>query len=183
MRTHGTLARWNDARGFGFLAPASGGDDLFVHVSAFPRDGVAPRVGELVSFETQVGPDDRRRAVRVQRPGSRPLSRRPRHVAQATPRSRTADALVVLLAVAMIAAFGYSAVEGFGSLAHDGTVAPATPAPAAAAPAPAFAGCDGRTSCGQMTSCMEAKSFLAHCPNTTMDGDDDGIPCEEQWCH
>ena len=42
--------------------------------------------------------------------------------------------------------------------------------------------CDGRTYCSQMTSCDEAKYFLAHCPNVKMDGDHDGIPCEQQWC-
>jgi len=42
--------------------------------------------------------------------------------------------------------------------------------------------CDGRTRCPQMTSCEEAKFFLAHCPNTKMDGDGDGIPCEGQFC-
>jgi hypothetical protein len=33
-----------------------------------------------------------------------------------------------------------------------------------------------------MTSCAEAKQFLAICPGVKMDGDSDGIPCEEQWC-
>jgi len=42
--------------------------------------------------------------------------------------------------------------------------------------------CDGRTYCSQMTSCAEAKYFLAHCPNVKMDGDHDGVPCERQWC-
>ncbi len=42
--------------------------------------------------------------------------------------------------------------------------------------------CDGRTYCSQMTSCEEAKYFLNHCPNTKMDGDHDGVPCEQQWC-
>lgn len=42
--------------------------------------------------------------------------------------------------------------------------------------------CDGRTYCSQMTSCAEARYFLANCPNTKMDGDHDGEPCEEQWC-
>jgi len=42
--------------------------------------------------------------------------------------------------------------------------------------------CDGRTYCSQMTSCDEAKYFLAHCPGVKMDGDGDGIPCERQWC-
>lgn len=42
--------------------------------------------------------------------------------------------------------------------------------------------CDGRTRCSQMTSCDEAKFFLRNCPGTQMDGDGDGIPCEQQWC-
>jgi ligand-binding sensor domain-containing protein len=42
--------------------------------------------------------------------------------------------------------------------------------------------CDGRIYCSQMTSCEEAKRFLKFCPNTKLDGDRDGIPCESQWC-
>lgn len=42
--------------------------------------------------------------------------------------------------------------------------------------------CDGRTHCAQMRSCTEAKYYLANCPGVQMDGDGDGIPCEQQWC-
>ncbi|BEJ48397.1 hypothetical protein Ri1_09960 [Aeromonas dhakensis] len=42
--------------------------------------------------------------------------------------------------------------------------------------------CDGRQYCSQMTSCEEATWFLRNCPNTRMDGEGDGIPCERQWC-
>ena len=42
--------------------------------------------------------------------------------------------------------------------------------------------CDGRTHCSQMTSCAEATFFLKNCPGTKMDGNNDGIPCEKQWC-
>ncbi|RFO96796.1 calcium-binding protein [Rhodoferax lacus] len=55
------------------------------------------------------------------------------------------------------------------------------PTKASASPMPSFQ-CDGRKYCSQMTSCAEAKYFLAHCPGVKMDGDADGIPCEEQWC-
>lgn len=57
------------------------------------------------------------------------------------------------------------------------TVAASTPQPAAAR----FS-CDGRQHCSQMTSCAEATYFIQHCPNTKMDGNNDGIPCEQQWC-
>jgi hypothetical protein len=42
--------------------------------------------------------------------------------------------------------------------------------------------CDGRTHCSQMRSCEEATYFLQNCPNTKMDGNGDGVPCEKQWC-
>jgi len=42
--------------------------------------------------------------------------------------------------------------------------------------------CDGRTYCSQMTSCAEATYFLRNCPGTKMDGNNDGVPCERQWC-
>ncbi|WP_068547891.1 excalibur calcium-binding domain-containing protein [Thalassotalea crassostreae] len=41
--------------------------------------------------------------------------------------------------------------------------------------------CDGRQHCSQMRSYEEAKYFIRHCPNTKMDGDNDGIPCERQF--
>jgi len=42
--------------------------------------------------------------------------------------------------------------------------------------------CDGRQYCSQMTSCTEAKAFLQNCPGMKMDGNNDGVPCETQWC-
>lgn len=42
--------------------------------------------------------------------------------------------------------------------------------------------CDGRTRCSQLTSCAEAQFFLAHCPGVKIDGDGDGIPCEDHLC-
>ena len=38
--------------------------------------------------------------------------------------------------------------------------------------------CDGRRYCSQMHSRAEAEYFVKHCPDTRMDGDHDGIPCE-----
>lgn len=38
--------------------------------------------------------------------------------------------------------------------------------------------CDGRQYCSQMTSRAEAEFFVRNCPGTKMDGDRDGVPCE-----
>lgn len=41
--------------------------------------------------------------------------------------------------------------------------------------------CDGRQHCSQVRSYDETVFFLGNCPNTKMDGDRDGIPCERQF--
>lgn len=41
--------------------------------------------------------------------------------------------------------------------------------------------CDGRKYCSQMRSYEEAVYFNSHCPDTKMDGDGDGVPCESQF--
>ncbi|RQO59845.1 DNA-binding protein [Paucibacter sp. KBW04] len=42
--------------------------------------------------------------------------------------------------------------------------------------------CDGRSYCSQMRSCDEAKYFLQFCPGVNLDGNKNGLPCEQQWC-
>lgn len=38
--------------------------------------------------------------------------------------------------------------------------------------------CDGKSTCGQMNSCAEARFYLNSCGVRKLDKDDDGIPCE-----
>ncbi len=71
MRSEGTLVKWNAQRGFGFIASKSGGEDLFVHISAFSAGEAEPVEGEVLTFEIVVDSDarKRKRAFRVQRAG------------------------------------------------------------------------------------------------------------------
>lgn len=46
----GTVKFFNDDKGFGFITPESGGQDVFVHVSALQRGG-SLREGDKVNFE------------------------------------------------------------------------------------------------------------------------------------
>lgn len=178
MRTHGTLSKWNDDRGFGFIAPAQGADHIFVHISSFPPGAPRPTVGELISFETEAGPDGKMRAVRVMRPGM--AARRPQRP-RAAPARRGIGLAGVFTAVAIVAIAIYGYREFNKVVPVENLVEPVAPV-VATAPVATFK-CDGRTTCPQMTSCAEATYFLQHCPNTKMDGDGDGEPCEQQWCN
>lgn len=199
-RFAGTLKKWNVERGFGFVVAEPGDQELFVHVSAFPRDGRQPIVGEPLSFEMELGPDGRKRAVRVHRPDDVPATQSTRSRERSTDAERHRHSKRTeaaspssfgtrLIALLVLAALGWFAYGEYRSHLAERSLAAGTPQgvmaapeiPAVAPPAPAFQ-CDGRQHCSQMSSCREAKLFLKNCPGMQMDGDGDGIPCEQQWC-
>ena len=213
MAHTGTLRTWNDDRGFGFIAPTNGDRELFVHISAFPRDGSRPTVGESLTYELGRGKDGKPRAVRVYRqaPGPPSMHTRARRPDTRRRRSPLTTRVVIALLIAL-GAYGYTLYQQHTQRPRMEISKPATriadtPKPATriggtSKPASRIANtsepatriadtskpvqpqyrCDGRTRCSQMTSCDEARFFLKNCPGTQMDGDNDGIPCEQQWC-
>lgn len=58
----GVAGRWND-RGFGFIKPDDGGDDIFCHFSAI-KDGNCLREGDRVEFDKEF--DDRKGKYRAE---------------------------------------------------------------------------------------------------------------------
>jgi len=65
MRLDGTLKSWNDERGFGFIEPTQGGQEIFVHISAFPGGSGRPRIGQAITFAVALGPNGKKRAHSV----------------------------------------------------------------------------------------------------------------------
>ena len=57
MSSTGTVKWFNDAKGFGFITPDGGGEDLFAHFSAIEGNGFKSlKENQKVSFEVTQGP-------------------------------------------------------------------------------------------------------------------------------
>ncbi len=53
----GTVKWFNDSKGFGFITPDDGGEDLFAHFSAIQSNGFRSlKEGQKVTFEVTTGP-------------------------------------------------------------------------------------------------------------------------------
>ena len=53
----GTVKWFNDSKGFGFITPQAGGEDLFAHFSAIQSSGFKTlREGQRVEFDVTSGP-------------------------------------------------------------------------------------------------------------------------------
>jgi CspA family cold shock protein len=58
MRQSGTVKFFNEQKGFGFIKPDNGGNDIFVHITALQQSGLQNLTeGMRISFETE--PDKR----------------------------------------------------------------------------------------------------------------------------
>ena len=71
----GSVARWNNSKGFGFITPAEGGDDIFVHQSELVMDGYrCLNEGEQVEYQHMHDDQSGRvKAHQVTGPGGNPL--------------------------------------------------------------------------------------------------------------
>jgi CspA family cold shock protein len=59
---NGTVKWFNSTKGFGFIQPEEGGNDVFVHISAVERSGIStPNEGDKISYDLER--DERRGRV------------------------------------------------------------------------------------------------------------------------
>ena len=90
-----------------------------------------------------------------------------------------------IVIVVILGLLGWQGYQYYQARTAKGAALPESftaPAPAAPFSAVSQYKCDGRIHCSQMTSCEEATYFLRNCPGVKMDGNNDGVPCEQQWC-
>ena len=63
---NGTVKWFNSTKGFGFIAPDGGGNDVFVHISAVERAGLTSLAdNQKVTFDIEPGRDGRESAANL----------------------------------------------------------------------------------------------------------------------
>ena len=61
---NGTVKWFNPTKGYGFIAPETGGKDVFVHISAVQKAGISTlNEGQKLSFDIEEQPNGRAAAV------------------------------------------------------------------------------------------------------------------------
>jgi cold shock CspA family protein len=194
MRYQGRITEWKDDRGFGFIMSNGGGAKVFLHFRSLQKGEPRPAGGELVTYEVVpvAGKGPRAESVAyVDRPRATFL-----RTAYDAPR-RGRNSLSTTIAVVLLIFIAAYTWQKFSVRSND--LQPTTLAGEGAASLPPSSSrslieqvapsstsvafkCEGKIHCSQMTSCAEATYYLKNCPGVKIDGDSDGIPCEDQHC-
>jgi cold shock CspA family protein len=168
----GQLKSWDDSRGFGFIKSDSLNRDIFIHISTLKSMSRKPKVGDFIYFEVQKQADGKDRAINCRIEGV--IAINPNQISK-KPKSNFIGNLFSVVVFLGIANFIYAKVNDANvDKVEKPEFINSTPI---IFEQPKFR-CDGRQHCSQMTSRAEANYFTANCPNTKMDGDNDGVPCE-----
>jgi CspA family cold shock protein len=63
---NGTVKWFNTTKGFGFIAPETGGKDVFLHISALEKSGMTSlNDDQKVTFDVEAGRDGRENATNI----------------------------------------------------------------------------------------------------------------------
>ncbi|MGI2167417.1 excalibur calcium-binding domain-containing protein [Shewanella oncorhynchi] len=186
--------------------------DVFIHISVLKKMARKPIVGDSILFQTEVQNDGKRKAVIASIEGvavvaASATTRSHSHIQSRnenfnnknkahyhSPRKSSFNTIIPLLIIVAIVIFGFKQYQEFNEapaidevpvLTND-DIQPMpmyeTKARTQATATPSFQCEVGKTHCSHMSSCAEATFYIQNCPNTQMDGNGDGIPCERQWC-
>lgn len=181
MRRQGRIVEWNDSRGFGFVLWHGGDERAFAHISEFSDRGARPTVGDVITYDVTTDGQGRVKASGIRYAGAAAVARQrsPRNADRyASRRSKWSGAVLLVAMLAGVGSYLYDQREQRVADAAAATAYSDATSPWPSSRAAGFQ-CTGKQHCSEMSSCAEARYYVAHCPDTKMDGDSDGRPCED----
>ncbi|MCB2215108.1 MAG: cold shock domain-containing protein [Desulfobulbaceae bacterium] len=187
-RLKGTLCKWNDGKGYGFITPAKGTQQIFVHISSFDRNlSRRPKEGDTIFYYVATDKDGKTKAYDASIEGVKAITRTVRPSTKPRYRSPKSSGWKGLM-IGLIILMGSGVFLSDRLLSHRASKSSFVKSSSSRNETQPIKQssrftCSGKTHCSQMTSCDEATFYLHNCPGTKMDGDNDGIPCERQLCH
>jgi cold shock CspA family protein len=201
----GTLVRWNDEKGFGFIKPEIGDNqDVFIHISTLKHMARKPIVGDEILFHRENQPDGKVKAVKATIEGVAVVSNTIRPASHTSQHHRNSQShhdenyrsspvlgrIIMLIILLGVGVFGYKQYQKMTATpvltnqdVEQMQWTPVVSKPSFINQQPQFRCETGKTHCSQMRSCAEATFYIRNCPGTEMDGDGDGVPCERQFCN
>ncbi|MCF6190892.1 MAG: cold shock domain-containing protein [Cocleimonas sp.] len=182
----GKLKHWNEEKGFGFICLNDKSKDIFIHISALSKMSRRPAVGDIILFEKNVDNNGKERAINAQILGVFSTSLRIKNKKE----KANSNLLLKVFLGGVLVIIGFGASKSYFKQDQQAVVSNMSMVSNVTASEKSrkiinrskFI-CQGLEHCSQMSSCAEAKFYLRNCPNTKMDGDNDGVPCETQWCN
>jgi cold shock CspA family protein len=176
----GKLKRWNDDKGFGFIA-SENERDIFIHVSALKRMVRRPKVGDFITYRIHTDTDGKKRAVNARIDGVAEVPQEPaRNIVTKQNKGSWFSGVILITLAISLGVFAYNKFI-LSNKVHEVPTTSTFSYPTKAQNRNNYS-CAGKVYCPEMTSCDEARFYQRNCPGTKMDGDGDGIPCESQWC-
>jgi cold shock CspA family protein len=167
----GQLTKWDNAKGFGFIKSSELKQDTFIHTSALKHMSRKPKQGDFIHFDIEQH-KGKYRATNARIEGVKANSS---FTVAKSYKPKSSNKLIYAAVIVAIAAFTFQRLNL--GLSNEEPKLQFAPSPIKAITTKQFT-CDGRQHCSQMTSRAEAEFFTKHCPDAKMDGDNDGIPCE-----
>ncbi len=185
VRYQGTLRYWYEDRGYGFISPDDGSQDVFIYFSQLEHLCRPPQLGDRITYELDEL-SGRPKAVKADIPGvpRRSYGFSKMGMAQLFS-ARNILRFWMLILVSIIL---FMTLERWQSLQDDKEALAASPYPdmlrssLSVFPFDPARQCGIKNQCSQMRSCQEAIYYLDECGVTGLDPDNNRIPCEQSVC-
>ena len=175
MRFQGKIKSWNQVKGFGFISPNSGGKDIFVRISEFNKIHRRPSINSLVTYEVSNDEKNRQQAKNIKLVGDKntldTYTRKGQHLFFTSIIKIIITGFIIFIIIDIYQHRGSTLEASFYKSVFERDYQKSDYI------------CEGKTYCSEMTSCGEALFYQENCTGTAMDGNHDGIPCEQQWCN